>query len=108
MSLWSLFLRHRGRIADKWAHYFPIYERHFARYVNTPFVFIEIGCGKGGSLQLWKEYFGPLVTIVGIDIREKCRQFEEDQIHVQDRRSIESGVPRFCDRGIRNPGHRAR
>ncbi len=83
MSLWSLFLRHRGRIVDKWAHYFPIYERHFGRYVNTPFLFIEIGCGKGGSLQLWKEYFGPMVTIVGIDIEQRCRRFEGDQVHVR-------------------------
>ena len=66
MSLWSDFLSHQGRPALKWKHYFPIYERHFARYVNRPVTMIEIGCGEGGSLQLWKKYFGPNARIIGI------------------------------------------
>lgn len=83
MNLWSLFLNHQGRIAHKWVHYFPIYERHFQRYVNRPMTIIEIGCGEGGSLQLWKQYFGPYATIVGLDVRLDCKAFEEDQIHVR-------------------------
>ena len=83
MSLWPLFLNHQGRIVHKWVHYFPIYERHFCRYVNRPITFVEIGCGDGGSLQLWKQYFGPYARIVGLDIRPKCKAFEEDQIHVR-------------------------
>jgi hypothetical protein len=34
MSLWAEFLNHRGRGIHKWKHYFPVYERHFSRYVN--------------------------------------------------------------------------
>jgi hypothetical protein len=83
MSLWSLFLDNPGRLAHKWKHYFPIYERHFARFVDRPIVMIEIGCGEGGSLQMWKRYLGPLATIVGLDIRPECAAFEEDQIHVR-------------------------
>lgn len=83
MALWPLFLNHRGRLIHKWAHYFPPYEKHFARYVDRPFLFIEIGCGRGGSLQLWKQYFGPMVRIVGLDIRDECKSFEEDQISVR-------------------------
>jgi tRNA G46 methylase TrmB len=52
MTLWQMFLNHRGRIVHKWTHYFPIYERHFDRFVNRPMTFIEIGCGEGGSLQM--------------------------------------------------------
>jgi hypothetical protein len=44
---------------------------------------IEIGCGKGGSLQLWKQYLGPYARIVGLDIRPECKKFEEDQIYVR-------------------------
>ena len=44
---------------------------------------MEIGCGEGGSLQLWKRYLGPLAQIVGIDILEGCMAFEEDQIAVR-------------------------
>lgn len=83
MSLWAEFLTNRGRIIHKWTHYFPIYEDHFARYVNRPMTFLEIGCGEGGSLQLWKRYLGPLAQIIGIDIDETCKNFEEDQIAVR-------------------------
>jgi len=83
MTLWSEFLCNQGRVIHKWTHYFPIYETHFARYVNRPVTFLEIGCGEGGSLQLWKRYLGPLAQIVGIDINENCRAFEEDQIGVR-------------------------
>jgi hypothetical protein len=59
MSLWAEFLTNSGRTIHKWKHYFPAYERHFARYVNRPVTVFEIGCGLGGSLQMWKRYFGP-------------------------------------------------
>jgi hypothetical protein len=48
--------------------------------VNRPLVFLEIGVGSGGSLQMWKRYFGPYAQIVGLDAEERCREFEEDQI----------------------------
>ena len=83
MSLWPLFLNHQGRIAHKWVHYFPIYERHFQRFVNRPMTMIEIGCGEGGSLQLWKQYFGPYAQIFGLDIKPECKAFEEEQIQVR-------------------------
>jgi hypothetical protein len=83
MSLWAEFLTNQKRTIHKWTHYFPIYEDHFGRYVNRPMLFFEIGCGQGGSLQLWKRYLGPLAQIVGIDIAEPCKEFEEDQIAVR-------------------------
>ena len=83
MSLWSDFQQKNGRIIDKWKHYFPVYETHFRRYVDRPMTLLEIGCGEGGSLQLWKRYFGPHAQIVGIDILPHCEQFEEDQIAVR-------------------------
>jgi hypothetical protein len=83
MSLWPLFLNHHGRVIHKWKHYFPVYERHFGRFVNQSVVFVEIGCGEGGSLQLWKQYLGPFATVVGLDTRPECAAFEEDQIHVR-------------------------
>jgi len=82
MTLWSDFLNHDKRIIHKWKHYFPIYERHFKEFVYKPVTFIEIGCGLGGSLQMWKSYFGPHARIIGIDINPECRKFEEDQVEV--------------------------
>jgi len=83
VSLWADFLNHDGRSIHKWKHYFPAYERHFARYVNRPVTFVEIGCGLGGSLQMWKRYLGPHAQIVGIDNRPECAAYEEDQIAVR-------------------------
>jgi hypothetical protein len=83
MSLWSDFLTNDQKVIHKWKHYFPAYERHFGRFVNTDVVFLEIGCGKGGSLQMWKRFFGPHARIIGIDIRPECKNFVEDQIEVR-------------------------
>jgi SAM-dependent methyltransferase len=83
MTLWSDFLTNDQRLIHKWKHYFPAYERHFGRFVNTDVVFLEIGCGEGGSLQMWKRFFGPFARIVGIDLRPECKQFAEDQIDIR-------------------------
>jgi SAM-dependent methyltransferase len=83
MSLYSDYLTHQGRTIDKWTHYFPVYETHFSRFINRPVTFIEIGCGAGGSLQLWKRYLGPLAQIVGIDVNENCLAYQEEQIAVR-------------------------
>jgi hypothetical protein len=83
MSLWAQAVSHDGRPLHKWTHYFPIYEAHFARFVNRPVTFVEIGVGRGGSLQLWSRYLGPHAQIVGLDIRTECKQLEEDQIAIR-------------------------
>ncbi len=83
MSLWSDFLNNRDRVIHKWPHYFPIYERHFSPWVNKSLLFFEIGVYRGGSLQMWKKYFGPHVRIVGIDIKPKCKRYEEEQVSVR-------------------------
>ena len=83
MSLWADFLTNDQRLIHKWKHYFPAYEAHFSRYINRDVVFIEIGCGEGGSLQMWKRFLGPHATIIGIDLRPECKAFEEDQISIR-------------------------
>ena len=83
MSLWSEFLTHNGRAVHKWKHYFPAYEKHFDRFVGRPINFLEIGCGQGGSLQMWKRYLGSHAQIVGIDVRPECASYQEDQIAVR-------------------------
>ena len=81
--LWHDFLTNDERLINKWVHYLPIYERFFDRFRNRSVVFWEIGVFRGGSLQMWKRYFGPFATIVGIDIEPKCASFEEDQIKIR-------------------------
>ncbi|MFM2045425.1 MAG: hypothetical protein RLY86_4001, partial [Pseudomonadota bacterium] len=83
MGLYGDFLANHQRVIHKWKHYFPAYERHFGPWQNKSLVFWEIGCGRGGSLQMWKRFFGPHAQIIGIDIDPRCRGFEEDQINVR-------------------------
>jgi hypothetical protein len=83
MTLWSDFLTNTGKVADKWKHYFPVYERHFGGFVNRPVTVLEIGVQRGGSLQMWKRYFGPHARIIGVDIDPSCKAHEEDQIEIR-------------------------
>lgn len=76
MSLHKIFLNNGGNITNKWIHYIDIYEKHFSSFVGKEFLLLEIGVSKGGSIAMWKEYFGKGATIVGIDIEPNCKQYE--------------------------------
>ena len=81
-GLAEIFLSNGGRQIYKWLHYFEIYERHLARFRGRAPVMLEIGVLGGGSLQMWKQYFGDGAQIVGLDINPDCKAFEEDGIEI--------------------------
>ncbi len=66
----------------KYLHYLDIYERHFERFRGKEITVLEIGVSHGGSLQMWKQYFGPKAKIYGIDINPTCKEFEEENINI--------------------------
>jgi hypothetical protein len=68
----QIFYSHDGRLAHKWDHYQGIYDRHLARFRGTALKFLEIGVSHGGSLQIWRKYFGPNATIFGVDVDPRC------------------------------------
>ena len=72
------FKKNTGRLIYKWQHYFEIYDKHFSRFRGKEIVVLEIGVFQGGSLQMWKNYFGPGAKIYGIDIDPRCKNFEEE------------------------------
>lgn len=71
----KLFFGHDGRGVHKPVHYLDLYERHFERFKGKPVRFLEIGVWRGGSLELWRNYFGSEAIIYGIDINPNCRDF---------------------------------
>ncbi|MBI1384488.1 MAG: class I SAM-dependent methyltransferase [Rhizobiales bacterium] len=80
------FLASSSASLHKWHHYFAIYHAHLARYRGAPGLrMLEIGVSEGGSLGMWRSYFGPDSTIVGLDIDATCRRFERarEGIHVR-------------------------
>lgn len=111
-DLEKYFVANSGRMIHKWRHYFEIYERHFARFRGTNVCVVEFGVYQGGSLQMWKHYFGPRAKIIGVDINPHCKRAEEDQIEViigdqEDRsflRSLKERIPRI-DILIDDGGH---
>jgi len=66
----------------KWEHYFDIYQRHLAKFAGQPAQMAEVGIYSGGSLPMWRSYFGPTMRIHGIDIEEACRVYEAEGIDV--------------------------
>lgn len=76
------FFNNRGRFMDKWLHYFEIYHRHFGRFRGASPVVVEIGVYQGGSLEMWRDYFGPGARIVGVDLDPACASFAGESIEV--------------------------
>ena len=81
-QLESYFNNHTGRLIHKWRHYFDIYERHFKRFRDKDVVILEIGVGYGGSLQMWKKYFGEKAHIFGVDMDPRCKELEEENVQI--------------------------
>lgn len=81
-KLETIFKNHRLKKSSKWHHYFDIYDRHLSKFVNKEITLLEIGITEGGSLQIWKEYFGFNCNVVGIDIREECYYDDHSQIQI--------------------------
>lgn len=71
------------REIEKYAHYFEIYDRHFQKFRGKKCTVVEVGVFKGGSLQMWKNYFGKDAQIIGIDIEESVKAFEEEQVSIE-------------------------
>jgi cephalosporin hydroxylase len=78
----AYFENNDGRLIHKWMHYFDIYDRHFRPFRGKPVNVVEFGVSHGGSLQMWKHYFGPRARITGVDIMPKCAQLAEDRIDI--------------------------
>ena len=111
-DLEQYFTDNTGRLIHKWKHHFDIYDRHFSRFRGTDVHIVEFGVSHGGSLQMWKQYFGPKANIYGIDINPDCMKLEDEQINIfigdqEDRRFLRSLTERIpkIDIVIDDAGH---
>jgi hypothetical protein len=79
----KFFMSNTGRSTQRWLDYFPIYERHFAPFRDKRPAVLEIGVKKGGSLHMWRHYFGAGATIIGVDKNEACVGLRKDGFIVE-------------------------
>jgi hypothetical protein len=112
-DLEKYFYNNKGRLIHKWLHYFEVYDNHFRRFRGKEVVIVEIGVFHGGSLQMWKNYFGDKARIYGIDVNPRVKELEEENIQIligsqSDRnflRKVKTELPDF-DILIDDGGHK--
>ena len=61
----------------KHSNYFDIYDEIFEKYRNKKITLVEIGVTNGGSLMMWREYFGDNANIIGIDFNPAAKKWED-------------------------------
>ena len=86
-------MRHDGSFIGKWVHYIEIYDEILVelrdRFLgendskSRPIRILEIGVSKGGSLEIWKKYFGKDSIVYGIDVNPECAKLELDGVNIR-------------------------
>lgn len=57
--------------------YFGVYDTLLEEYIGKDITFVEIGVLDGGSLFMWREFFGEEARIIGIEINESAKVWED-------------------------------
>ena len=94
-SIQEIAIHSPHKLLHKLEHYFQYYDRFFSKYRGTPVRVLEIGVFQGGSLDLWREYFGPDAYLCGVDIDPSCLQHKGPNTDVilldqEDRTALEA------------------
>lgn len=75
----------------KHSTYFSVYDELFSPYRGRNITFVEIGVLHGGSLFMWRDFFGPSARIIGVDLSFESKKWEKFgfEIYVGDQASKE-------------------
>ena len=65
------------RYSIKWSNYFDIYDDLFKKFINKKIIFVEVGIGNGGSLFMWRKFFGKKAKIIGIELNPEAKKLEK-------------------------------
>lgn len=73
-------------LSIKHTSYFQVYEKLLAPYRGTAFTFVEVGVYNGGSLFMWRDFFGPQARIIGVEFNPDAKIWESEgfEIHIGD------------------------
>ena len=61
----------------KHTNYFDIYDRLLSEYIGKPITFVEIGILDGGSLFMWREFFGKDARIIGVELNPDATKWRK-------------------------------
>ena len=62
--------------------YFGIYTELFGKYRGKKITFVEIGVKWGGSLLMWKKFFGNDARVIGIDFYPETKKLEKHGLEI--------------------------
>lgn len=63
-------------LSIKYDSYFPVYEKLLEKYVGHEITVVEVGVFNGGSLFMWRSFFGENARIIGIDLNPLAKDWE--------------------------------
>ena len=66
----------------KHSTYFQSYDHFFSQYRDKEITFVEVGVLGGGSLFMWRDYFGPKARIIGIDFNPNAKKWEDEGFEI--------------------------
>ena len=69
-------------LSNKHSSYFQVYAELLEPYRNKPITFIEVGVLNGGSLFMWREYFGAKARIIGIEFNPLAKRWESEGFEI--------------------------
>jgi hypothetical protein len=76
------FFKDSPKPTIKHTSYFQVYDELFSKFRNRKITFIEIGVLNGGSLFMWRNYFGEHARIIGIDLNPEAKKWELDGFEI--------------------------
>ncbi|WP_281927494.1 class I SAM-dependent methyltransferase [Roseibium album] len=66
----------------KHSTYFDSYDHFLGQYRDKEITFVEIGILGGGSLFMWRDFFGPKARIIGVDLNPNAKKWEDDGFEI--------------------------
>jgi len=71
------------RMIMKMDHYLDIYDKLLRDWQRRDVSFLEIGVYKGGSIRMWRDFWGPKSTVTFLDIDPACAALQLDGTKVE-------------------------
>jgi len=81
LALYQIYKRTKY-LSIKHESYFHTYTELFEKYRGKKIVFVEIGILNGGSLFMWRDFFGEEARIIGIDLNPEALKWEQDGFEI--------------------------